>query len=64
MIALWMLYGLGVATLLAAAAACLERALRTAGRAARGVWAAALTLSLAAPAGAWVVASESSVRPR
>lgn len=55
MTAHWMAYAVAVGALLALAAWALEAALRSGGRPARGVWAAALVLSLALPAGArWI----------
>jgi len=51
MIAHWMLYCVAVGTLLSGGAVALESALRPLGRATRWVWAAALLLSLAIPAG-------------
>jgi beta-lactamase regulating signal transducer with metallopeptidase domain len=50
MIAPWMLYAVLLATCFGAAAACADRALRLASRAARGTWVAALFASLVAPA--------------
>ncbi|AHG92032.1 peptidase M56 BlaR1 [Gemmatirosa kalamazoonensis] len=63
MTALWMGYAVLLATLLGLAAACVERALRTARRAARVVWVVALAGSLAAPAGAWVARRHVSASP-
>lgn len=57
MTATWMLYAAALATLLAAAAACAERALRAGGKAARRVWTLSLMLSLVAPLAALGVAS-------
>lgn len=50
MIASWMLYALAVGGLLTAAAFALDRALAARGRATRGVWCAALALSILIPA--------------
>ncbi|HEX9938708.1 MAG TPA: M56 family metallopeptidase [Longimicrobium sp.] len=52
MIAHWMLYCVAVGTLLSAGAVALELALRPLGRGTRWVWAGAMLLSLAIPAGA------------
>ncbi|HYH82848.1 MAG TPA: M56 family metallopeptidase [Longimicrobium sp.] len=60
MIAHWMLYCVAVGMLLSAGAAALEMALRPLGRATRWVWAGALLLSLAIPAG---VRTFGSIRP-
>jgi bla regulator protein blaR1 len=49
MIALWLLYSIGIAVTLGAAAALLERALRWFARPARFVWAVALIVSCALP---------------
>jgi TonB family protein len=63
MIAHWMLYCVAVGALLAAAAAALEGALRSAGRPTRWVWSAALALTLAVPAAALWLPRPASAPP-
>ena len=53
----WMVWAALVAGLAGAAASLLEPVLRGRGRAARGVWAGALALSLGVPAAAWLAPS-------
>lgn len=56
----WMVWAALVAVLAGAAASLLEPVLRGRGRAARGVWAGALVLSLGVPAAAWLAPSPAS----
>jgi hypothetical protein len=59
----WMLYCLAVSTAAALGAAALERALLLYRRPVRWVWAAALLLSLAVPAAAWLAPLRSAETP-
>lgn len=63
MIAHWMLYCSAAGALLAAGAAALEGALRSAGRPTRWVWSAALALTLAVPAAALWLPRPASAPP-
>jgi TonB-dependent SusC/RagA subfamily outer membrane receptor len=64
MTTLWMAYVALLGTLLAAAAAATDAALRLAGRSTRGVWIAAMAGTLALPAFAWVAATRSASAPQ
>jgi TonB family protein len=63
MIAHWMLYCISAGALLAAGAAALEGAFRSAGRPTRWVWGAALALTLAVPAAALWLPRPASAPP-